>query len=130
MTESGQDATTGARSPLAAVTRGIVKIHAEYFGKGPTRARTDRFGEDGVICVLRETLTSVELTLIERGQADQVSALRRSFQDAMAPEFRGVVAEAMGREVVAFMSQVHLVPDIATEIFFLGAPLGANGSAR
>lgn len=118
----GDGAATHARSPLAAVTRGMVRIHAEYFGKGPVRARTDRFGDDGVICVLRETLTPVETTLIERGETEQVVALRRSFQKAMAPEFRAVVEQALGRPVVAFLSQVSLEPDLACEIFFLGPP--------
>lgn len=117
------EAGTQARSPLATVTRGIVRIHAEYFGKGPVRARTDRFGDDGVICVLRETLTSVETTLINRGEAEQVTALRRSFQRAMEPEFRRVIEDALGRRVIAFMSQVSLEPDLACEIFFLGPPL-------
>jgi uncharacterized protein YbcI len=126
MGESTQVSAVGERSPLAAVTRGVVRLHAEYFGKGPTRARTDRIGEDGLICVLRDTLTPVELTLIERGRGEQVLALRRSFQDAMAPEFRSVVEAAVGRRVVAFMSQAHLQPDIATEIFFL-EPLSADG---
>lgn len=108
------------------MTRGIVRIHAEYFGKGPTRARTERIGTDGVICVLRDTLTAVERTLIERGRAEQVIALRRSFQDVMAPEFRSTVEAALGRPVVAFLSQVHVDPDIATEIFFLGPEDGAE----
>lgn len=107
-------------SALAAVTRGVVRLHADYFGKGPTTARSDRFGRDGVICVMRDTLTAVERTLIERGQGSQVLALRRSFQDVMAPEFRRVVEEAYRRPVAAFMSQVHLEPDISVEIFFLG----------
>lgn len=123
----GEDTAPQARSALASVTRGIVRIHAEFFGKGPTRARTDRFGDDGLICVLRDTLTSVELTLIDRGRAEQVVALRRSFQDVMEPEMREVVERALGRRVVAFLSQVHLEPDLATEIFFLGDAL--EGSA-
>ncbi len=121
---------TGERTPISAVTRGIVRLHAEYFGKGPTQARTERLGADGVVCVLRDTLTPVERTLIERGQGPQVHALRRSFQDVMEPEFRRVVEEALLRPVVAFMSQVHLDPDISVEIFFLGpSPDGAAVTA-
>lgn len=120
MAETVPETGAQARSPLAAVTRGIVWIHAEYFGKGPTRARTDRFGDDGVICVLRDSLTPVETTLIDRGRGDQVLALRHAFQQVMEPEMRQVVEEALRRPVVAFLSQVSLDPDIATEIFFLG----------
>ena len=132
MEDSPERARVGERSPLAAVTRGIVQLHAQYFGKGPTRARTDWIGDDGLVCVLRDTLTSVELTLIDRGQGEQVLALRRAFQGAMAEEFKGVVQEATGRRVVAFLSQAHLDPDIATELFFLEpvVPLGVDRDPR
>jgi uncharacterized protein YbcI len=114
----------GERTAISAVTRGIVGLHAEYFGKGPTQARTERLNQDGLVCVLRDTLTPVERTLIDRGRGPQVHALRRSFQEVMEPEFRRVVEQALLRPVVAFMSQVHLEPDISVEIFFLGPAWG------
>jgi len=116
---STETAATNERSALAAVTRGVIRIHAEYFGKGPTRARSERFGSDGLICIIRETLTPVEMTLIDRGQGPQVLSLRRSFQDAMAPEFRAMVEGAVGREVEVFFSQVNLEPDVSAEVFLL-----------
>jgi uncharacterized protein YbcI len=132
MEESPETTRVGERSPLAAVTRGIVQLHSQYFGKGPTHARTDRIGDDGLVCVLRDTLTSVELTLMQRGQAEQVLALRRAFQDAMAKEFIRVVEDATGRKVAAFLSQAHLDPDIAAEMFFLESqvPLGHDQDPR
>ena len=132
MEETHGTTRAGERSPFAAVTRGIVQLHAEYFGKGPTHARTDRIGDDGLVCVLRDTLTSVELTLTARGQGAQVLTLRRAFQDAMTPEFIRVVEDATGRKVLAFLSQAHLEPDIATEIFFLEprVPLGRDQDPR
>ena len=115
--------TMSDRGPLTAITRGIVKMHSEYFGKGPTRAKTERVGPDLVICVLRDALTPVEQTLVSRGRGEQVRSLRRSFQDVMEQEFRDVVERSLDRKVVAFMSQVSLDPDIAAELFFL-APDG------
>ena len=107
------------RGPLTVITRGIVRMHSEYFGKGPTRAKTERVGPDLVICVLHDALTPVERTLITRGRGEQVRSLRRSFQDVMEQEFRDVVELTLNRKVVAFMSQVSLDPDIAAELFFL-----------
>jgi uncharacterized protein YbcI len=132
MEDSPETTRVGDRSPLAATTRGIVRLHAQYFGKGPTKARTDWIGDDGLVCVLRDTLTSVELTLIDRGQGEQVLSLRRAFQGAMAEEFKRVVEEATGRKVVAFLSQAHLDPDIATELFFFEpqVPLGHDQDPR
>jgi uncharacterized protein YbcI len=45
--------------------------------------------------------------------------MRRSFQQAMEEEFTRVVEDAIGRRVIAYMSQVHEGPDIAAEIFVL-----------
>jgi len=104
---------------LSAVTKRIVQMHAEHFGKGPTRARTERLGEDAIVLVMRDTLTPVERTLIARGQADPVQSLRRAFQRAMGHDFTAAVEELVGCRVRAFMSEVHIDPDISVEMFFL-----------
>jgi hypothetical protein len=45
--------------------------------------------------------------------------MRRSFQQAMEEEFRQVVEEATGRKVIAYMSSIHVDPDLAVELFVL-----------
>jgi hypothetical protein len=45
--------------------------------------------------------------------------MRRSFQQAMEAEFRHVVEEATGRKVIAYMSSIHVDPDLAVELFVL-----------
>ena len=45
--------------------------------------------------------------------------MRRSFQQAMEDEFRSVVEEATGRNVIAYMSSIHVDPDLAVELFVL-----------
>jgi hypothetical protein len=45
--------------------------------------------------------------------------MRRSFQQAMEDEFRQVVEKATGRRVIAYMSSIHVDPDLAVEIFVL-----------
>jgi uncharacterized protein YbcI len=45
--------------------------------------------------------------------------MRRSFQQAMEAEFRQVVEDATGREVIAYMSSIHVDPDLAVEVFVL-----------
>jgi uncharacterized protein YbcI len=114
------------RGPLSKITGDLVRLHAEYFGKGPVRARTDFVGTDIVLSVLRDALTPVERTLIARGQGQQVHDLRRSFQSVMEPEFREAIERRTGRVVSAFMSQLTLEPDIAIEVFFL-EPEGSEG---
>jgi hypothetical protein len=61
----------------------------------------------------------VERTLLDTGQVESVYQMRRSFQLAMGDEFRRVVAEATGRKVIAYMSSIHVDPDLAVEVFVL-----------
>lgn len=48
---------------------------------------------------------------------------------AMGDDFSASVAEITGRKVVAFMSQVHLDPDLAAEIFVLEPDVSENDGA-
>ena len=104
---------------LAAISDGLVRLHKEYYGKGPEQARTYMAGGDAVFCILRGGFTVIERTLIGDGKADDVERMRRSFQDTMRRPFVEVVESATGRKVAAYMSQVHSDPDIAVEIFML-----------
>jgi uncharacterized protein YbcI len=103
---------------LAAVSDGIVGLFSRYYGRGPTRARTYAF-DRYLLTVLHDPLTTVEQTLLSVGRGDLVRDVRLSFQEAMADEFMGVVAEATGRSVTAYHSQLTLDPPICFEIFVL-----------
>jgi uncharacterized protein YbcI len=72
-----------------------------------------------VVCVLRGGFTTVERTLVDSGQAETVYRMRRAFQQVMTDEFTQVVEDATGRKVIAYMSQVHVDPDLAVEFFQL-----------
>jgi uncharacterized protein YbcI len=74
---------------------------------------------DTVVCMLNEGFTRVEETLISEGRGDAVHQIRSTFQSAMEDRFRAVVEEATGRKVIAYMSQVHVDPDFAVELFVL-----------
>jgi uncharacterized protein YbcI len=102
----------------AAISTGLVQLHRQYYGKGPTKAKT-HFVNDSVVCILEGGFTTVERTLIDDGQADAVHQMRRSFQKAMEGAFTNVVQEATDRTVIAYMSQVHDNPDLAVEFFVL-----------
>jgi uncharacterized protein YbcI len=105
----------------------MVRLYREHFGKGPTGAKTYVL-DDLVICVLRDGLTTVEKTLFEQGRCDAVREMRAAFQDAVSDRFTGVVEGVTGRKVLAFMSQAHVGPDLAIEVFFLDGAVDANGS--
>ena len=104
---------------LAAVTNGIVRLFREYYGRGPNKAKSYLLDERIVVCVLEETMTTVEQTLVESGHTDMVRQMRLTFQEAMAAEFKGVVESAMGRRVAGYHSQLTTQPDIGFELFLL-----------
>ena len=68
----------------------------------------------------------MERTLLETGEAESVYQMRRSFQQAMEEKFRQVVEGATGRTVIAYMSSIHIDPDLAVELFVLGAGRGGG----
>jgi uncharacterized protein YbcI len=103
---------------LAAISNAIVTIFAEYYGRGPTKAKTYAF-DNYLITVLDDILTTVERTLVERGEQDLVRKVRLTFQEATADRFTSAVSEIAGREVVGYHSQVTFNPSIGFEIFVL-----------
>ena len=47
---------TKLHSDMAAVSRAMVALHKEQFGRGPTRARSHFAGQDALVCVLENVL--------------------------------------------------------------------------
>lgn len=91
-------------------------------GRGPTRARPT-IRDNVVVVMLEETLTKGEQVLVASGRGENVLALRREYQEAMRDESSQKIAELTGRNVIAMMSDNHLVPDLAVEICVLeGSP--------
>ena len=103
---------------LSAISNGLSQLHMQFYGRGPTEAKT-HFVDDLVVCVLWNGFTTVEETLLDRGETEAVEAFRRTFQSAMEGQFTEIVERATGREVRAYMSQVHVDPAVAVELFML-----------
>ena len=102
----------------AAISNAMVGLLHRYTGRGPTRARTT-IGENIIVCVMGATLTKGEQTLALNGKAEVVLHSRRAFQDTIQSEAISAVQELSGRQVVAFMSNNHIDPDLAVEVFIL-----------
>lgn len=103
---------------LASISTQLVQLHRRYYGKGPTKAKT-HLVNNAVISILQGGFTTIEQTLIEQGNREPVYQMRRTFQEVMEDEFRSIVEDALGRRVIAYMSQVHENPDLAVEFFML-----------
>lgn len=103
---------------LTAISDGLVALLKEFYGRGPTRAKS-YFEDDLVVCVLRGGFTRVEQTLLEGGRAAAVIQQRMEFQDVMRERFEAVIEHATGRRVIGFMSGNQQDPDIMCEVFIL-----------
>ncbi len=98
------------------ISNAVVQVFRDYLGRGLTRART-LISDDMIAVVCRDTLTKAEQRLHERGEIDTVRGIRRKFQDAMREDLVAVIEDLSGRKVVAFLSDNHIDPDIAVELF-------------
>ena len=103
---------------LTAISDGLVALLKEYYGKGPSQAKT-YYEDDLVVCLLRGGFTAVEQTLLEGGRGTAVIDQRMAFQDVMRQRFEAVVEHATGRRVIGFMSGNQQHPDMICEVFIL-----------
>ena len=117
MTVTGDGHDPAAGSIVAEISREVVRIHAQYYGRGPTKARAI-WRHDVVAVILEEIFTKAEEMLVEAGRFEQVRSHRQAFQDQVEPLFRNIVEQATGRSVYAFLSQVS-EEGVASEVFVL-----------
>ena len=105
----------------AAVSNAMVSLKKEYYGKGPTSAKT-YVNDNYIFCVLEGGLTRNEETLLDAGDEDVVRSYRLRFQDAMRKTTTEAVEKLTGRKVVGYHSQIVFNPHIGFEIFALDEP--------
>jgi uncharacterized protein YbcI len=104
---------------LAAVTDAMVALHERYHHRTPVTAKTVLLEDDLLACVLGGVYTDVEKTMIELQRSAVVHATRSAFQTAMQPRFVDAVERLSGREVLTFVSDHHVGPDMEIELFML-----------
>ena len=111
-----------------AISNAVVQELAGTTGRGPRQAKTT-VGDNGVFVVLQDTLTRGERTLVAAGESEAVLDLRRRWQRVMRDSCSRKVEQLTGRKVVGFMSDNHIDPDIAVEVFVL-EPVEADPSVQ
>ena len=102
----------------ARISNAVVQTLHEYTGRGPTKARTD-INPSSVVVLLGDTLTKGERVLVDNGRPELVLQTRQAFQGLMRDDLVAAVEGLMERKVIAFMSENHINPDMAAEIFVL-----------
>ena len=103
---------------LTAISDGLVSLLKEFYGRGPTRAKS-YYEDDLVVCVLRGGFSRVEETLLAGGRGQAVIQQRMEFQEVMRERFARVIEDATGKHVIGFMSGNQQEPDLMCEVFIL-----------
>jgi uncharacterized protein YbcI len=103
----------------------MVRMQKEFFGKGPTKAKSYIF-DDMLLVVMREGMTTAERTMLEFGHPNQVRQFRQLFQDEMTGKLTSMVESLTGRRVVNYQSQVLFDPDMSLEIFVFDSSAGQD----
>jgi uncharacterized protein YbcI len=103
---------------LTAISDGMVALLKEFYGRGPTRAKS-YYEDDLVVCVLRGGFSRVEETLLAGGRGQAVIQQRMEFQEVMRQRFAKVIEDATGKRVIGFMSGNQQDPDLMCEVFIL-----------
>jgi uncharacterized protein YbcI len=106
------------RGPGGMISTSAVQLLHDCTGRGPTKAKT-MINDDVVTVLLGDTLTTGERHLADGGHADRVLAVRHDFQLMMRDDLVRIVERQLDRKVIAFMSQNHIDPDLAVEVFVL-----------
>ena len=107
-----------SRESLAAVANEVVRLKAQYYGKGPTEAKAF-LNDETLVVVLKGGLTTVERTLLDAGDEDLVRRVRLRFQEVMEQSFIDAVQRLAGLKVLTYMSQIVFDPDYCFEFFVL-----------
>ena len=113
----------GSQSLTARISRDMVRLYKEQFGRGPTKANT-LFAGDVIVCTLEDSLTPAERRMAEMGEHQRLRDVRMFFQHTTEKEFRQVIEDSTGRKVRAFVSGIDTIQDVSSEVFYL-EPVGS-----
>ena len=118
MPDSDVTTQSGSGELLADISRALVHLYKECYGKGPTKARTYVSG-DLVVCLLEGGFVKAERTLRDAGRGDAVSDQREVLQEVLRSHFVGTIEDLTGRKVITFISGVDVQTATNAELFVL-----------
>jgi hypothetical protein len=104
---------------LTAISDGMVALLKEFYGRGPTRAKS-YYQDDLVVCVLRGGFSRVEETLLEGGARPRGHPAAHGVSGGHARALHRGYRGRDRRQVIGFMSGNQQHPDLMCEVFILG----------
>ena len=108
---------------LANISREMVRAMKQYYGRGPTKAKSYLI-DDLLFVVMRGGILQAEKTLLDAGFSDTVREFRQKFENVMAEHLVGTIEQLTERRVVTYQSQILFEPEVIVEIFVFDHPLG------
>ena len=120
MADAGEDREEHGQGLLARLSNEMVRAQKQFFGKGPTEAKSYML-DDLLLIVMRGGLTTAEKTMLEFGQPDQVRQFRQLFENEMTGRLTAMVERLTGRKVATYQSQIMFDPDLVVEMFVFDA---------
>jgi uncharacterized protein YbcI len=110
---------TATNNTLRDISRAMVRLYKEQFGRGPESVSTHYSGPDVIVSILGNSLTPVERSMRDMGEQQRLRDIRVMFQHATEAQFRAAVEQITGRRVIGFMSGIDVAHDISSEVFTL-----------
>jgi uncharacterized protein YbcI len=123
-----ESAAADERRPLSEISKAMVQIYKDQFGRGPTKVRTHYAGPDTLVCLLENTFTPAERNLQAMGEHQRLRDIRLLFQYAETSRFTAPIERITGRKVRGFVSGIDTNADIACELFVLEPQTAAPDS--
>jgi len=120
--DPGNDGALTGGELNAAVTREVVRIHTAKLGRGPKKSFSFYNG-NVLVTIMQQVTTHAEQNLAGFGEGEAVRELRRLFQGTMTDELKAAVEAVTRRRVVALLSDNHIEPDLAVQVFILDGDL-------
>jgi uncharacterized protein YbcI len=99
-----------------AISEQIVALYLEAFGRGPTRVRT-YVQPQFAVCVLRDTLSIAERSLIASDGAAEVETSRATINEALDRRYVSIVETQTGRTVLTHLARTRVPVDVAIHFF-------------
>jgi len=107
----------GGHSLLLKISNAMVRVQKEYFGKGPTQAKSYML-DDFLLIIMRGGVTVAERTMLDSDRENLVREFRQEFENEMTRRLTDMIEDLTGRRVLTYQSQILFDPDIVLEIFF------------
>ena len=129
MAESSERDVDHDQGLLLQISNAMVRAQKEYFGKGPTKAKSYML-DDFLIIVMRGGITTAERTMLDSDREHLVRQFRQEFENEMAKKLTDMIEELTGRKVLTYQSQIMFEPDVIFEIFVFDERAGEEQVAE